>query len=258
MGGPPNRRPSPAQVEAGHREVARRWSRREKAARDGKSELPRGQRIATIRSREMRRIFDARYGLGGELPDDDAGLGDLELLVAVDAAAGKDVRAAIKTFAPWCSAAEADRLVWSAGAYPVFYTADEIAERLNLTYAERQMIGLTTIGAIDCDKIERERLRSERRNILKRQRRKAARKMKPRDAAVLSLIGDAEIGAADVAELARRHEAFTGVEAASLKMIVHRTIDRLAAAGLLTTRSETSPRGGQIRFVRRSEPKFLS
>jgi hypothetical protein len=65
-------------------------------------------------------------------------------------------------------------LEWAMGA-PRHFTADERAKILNLTYRERQHLGLRRTGSIDVDKAGRERARRDRGNARKRAARAAAR-----------------------------------------------------------------------------------
>jgi hypothetical protein len=58
--------------------------------------------------------------------------------------------------------------------------ADPLAVRLRLTYAERSLLGITTIGACDVDKAARARRRRERKQF--RERKKAAAKRLARGA----------------------------------------------------------------------------
>ncbi|WP_147407826.1 hypothetical protein [Rhodopseudomonas palustris] len=61
------------------------------------------------------------------------------------------------------------------GATPRHYTADERAKILNLTFAERQHLGLRRTGSIDVDKAGRERARRDRYNAKRRAARAGAR-----------------------------------------------------------------------------------
>jgi hypothetical protein len=59
-------------------------------------------------------------------------------------------------------------LAEQAIAKPCMPTADKLAEQLQLDYATRMSLGITTIGAIDCDKAKRAALRKKRNNAAKR------------------------------------------------------------------------------------------
>jgi hypothetical protein len=58
-------------------------------------------------------------------------------------------------------------------APPKYFTADQKAAILGITYARRTALHLTTIGSIDVDKAGREQLRREKRNAYKRAKRAA-------------------------------------------------------------------------------------
>jgi hypothetical protein len=81
--------------------------------------------------------------------------------------------AAWREFAPWLPAAEMARLADEAVAVRRRWTADKLAQRIGLTYADRQRLRITMIGAIDMPKAERDRLRKERAVIAKREKRRA-------------------------------------------------------------------------------------
>lgn len=54
------------------------------------------------------------------------------------------------------------------------WRADKLAQRIGLTYADRQRLGITMIGAIDVPKAERDRLREARKIEARRLKRRAA------------------------------------------------------------------------------------
>lgn len=65
-------------------------------------------------------------------------------------------------FTPMVEVGAATELAWRVIANPRMPNADELAHRLGLTMARRTELGITTIGATDCDKGERAALRKER------------------------------------------------------------------------------------------------
>lgn len=159
------------------------------AVRDRKLKWPRNkQRMKTIvRTREVRLVLQRRYEPhGGMVPDDDAGRDDLEVLLSYVAEVngltdpiGRATREAMD-WAPWMSKEEATRLAEHALRNPIRLIADDLAERLGVTYAMRTDLGLTTIGAIDVNKADRAQRRHERkREGMQATRRKAG--VKPRD-----------------------------------------------------------------------------
>lgn len=171
----------------GHREIARRyaWS----AYKAGKSlprpvkgQIGRSKLITLIRNREVERICSARYG--GTLPDDPAGR-DLIMIVAhhiahIGSDASRHILAWISVWAPWMPQDQAAALVAGVIARPLKFKADTLGWRLRLSAAERTALAITTIGAFDLTKAERERARKLRRAAAERKRRRKKGAM-PRD-----------------------------------------------------------------------------
>jgi hypothetical protein len=141
-----------------------------------------GFNIIAIRCAELERLFIARYGRN--LPDDDAGRDDAQVMAHHLAHRPGDVRQRITAWlgcaAPWMTRAERDELVDAVIAKPLRWRADKLAARLGLTEAERQRLKIRTIGAIDVDKAERAKRRLERKVAAERERRRA-NGAKPRD-----------------------------------------------------------------------------
>lgn len=158
----------------GHHEIVHRYAfgRKERRAprRRGSAGL-----IAMIRLREHERLISVRYR--GQLPNDDGGADDLWIAAQLIRQHGGDTcRKTVdwaKLWAPWCSEQDANALALHVGLHPYKFTADTLAEKLNLTYAERQALGITAIGAIDVDREERERLRRQRSREKEKQKRRA-------------------------------------------------------------------------------------
>lgn len=126
--------------------------------------------------RELERILAYRYG--ETLPDDDAGRDDL-LLAAMHIAAtfknpAEHIPGWVALWAPWLSQAECDDLIARVTAKSFTLLADTMAWRLGLTMAERTMLRITTIGAIDCNKEARLQRRQDQKNAGKEARRRKA------------------------------------------------------------------------------------
>jgi hypothetical protein len=162
-----------------HAEIALRYERR---AKNRTPTTPDRLTIVT-RARELRRFLEHRYGEA--LPDDDAGRDDLALLLGyvMQLNPGRGVPAMIaeaRTWAPWLAYYEARDLAERiAASRPTKLKADTIAERIGCTYVERTMLGLTTIGACDLTRAERNKATRKRRTDAERERcRKAG--VKPR------------------------------------------------------------------------------
>jgi hypothetical protein len=123
--------------------------------------------------REMERLFACRYGR--LLPDDDTGRDDLIVMAHHIAFLRGDVIKHIvgwaRAWAPWMPSTEAERLAERVAAEPRRWTADALAWRLRLSMAERMELRITTIGAFDVSKAEREVQRKQRRKEAERARR---------------------------------------------------------------------------------------
>jgi hypothetical protein len=79
------------------------------------------------------------------------------------------VRGWIGECAPWMNDDDrADDLVKKVATRRYRFSADKLAKWLNVTYAERQKLGLRTIGAFDIPKEQRTTLRRERYHQRKR------------------------------------------------------------------------------------------
>jgi hypothetical protein len=155
---------------ARHAEVALRYDRQ---ARDRTPTAP--DRLTVLnRARELRGFFAHRYG--EVLPDDDAGREDLALLLGyvMQLNPGRGVPAMIaeaRAWAPWLGYDEAQEFAWRIAAErPIKLKADSIAAWLGCTYAERTMLGFTTIGACDLTRVERKKATRKRRTETERER----------------------------------------------------------------------------------------
>jgi hypothetical protein len=94
------------------------------------------------------------------LPDDDSGRDDAYLMICHLAgcpnATPRTRQSWLAAFAPWLIAIERDRLLRRR---VLKWSADKLAWRLRLAYADRQRLGIKTIGAIDMNAAERLTLR---------------------------------------------------------------------------------------------------
>jgi hypothetical protein len=128
-----------------------------------------------VRPRELERVFRDRYG--AILPDDDAGLDDIFVManhLAHLDRPDKRIACWLERWAPWYGDDKTEALIEAVLARPLKWTADPMAKRLGLNEATRSRLGLTTIGAIDCSKAKRAKLRAKRNNEAKRVRRAEA------------------------------------------------------------------------------------
>ena len=143
----------------------------------GKRRRPSPMQLIGLRMRDLTSLFRSRYGGSTLLPDDDAGRDDLFVAInhlACLAHPRKHITNWIETWAPWLTVAEQRELVGPALANPTRWKADALAWRLRLTKEQRNMLGITTIGAID----EGKAARTKRRRQRERERRMASRRAK--------------------------------------------------------------------------------
>ncbi|BAQ17469.1 hypothetical protein [Methyloceanibacter caenitepidi] len=161
---------------ARHAEVARRyaWDRRDKA-RDREPWSPAKQLSADLAT-----VYSDHWG---ELDNDREGRGLFAILLHTLAQRPAFERLAADardTFAPWLSDDDFERMSAEAIRLKRRWKPDTLAQRIGLTYADQQRLGVHRyIGAVDVPKAERDRLRAERRNANRLDRRRAAG-VKPR------------------------------------------------------------------------------
>jgi hypothetical protein len=248
---PPNGRPTAEKAAAGHRVLKRRYQRQRKRRAEENPSKPEDIRLAHLRWRELQRLLRQRYG--AVLPDTFEARRDLEILVNYALLTRKNVRHQTDLLAPWMDQDEADHL--AAHQRPILHKADDLAHKLNLRYCDRQALAITTIGSVDVDQAERDRLRRQRQNEAKRQKRAeetAPMDLKPKEQKVLAKIDGTEIA---VPELTRRLANLKEFKKlAEPRKEVYRVLDHLVAAGLVADRFEPSPHGGKVRFVWRQQP----
>jgi hypothetical protein len=134
--------------------------------------------MATLRSAELNRLFDHRYG--GALPDDDAGRADVRLMVHTLARRAdpiERIEAWLALRAPWFVGEERDTLTIAALEHPLRWRADTLGKLLGLTTAERSALRIRTIGPIDSTAAERAKTRRNADIERKRAARRAAGSM---------------------------------------------------------------------------------
>lgn len=265
---PPNRRPTGAgaarptaeQAAARRLEVKKRWRRQRDRRGEDKPDKPEDVRLAHLRWRELQRLLRHRYGV--VMPDTDEARRDLEILIGYAILTGKKPQHQVDILAPWLDEAELDHM--AAHQRPVLHKADDLAQKLGLRYCDRQALAITTIGSVDVDQAERDRLRLERRNEAKRRKRAAAKQetsttmtetkpmdLKPKERKVLARIDGAEIA---IPELTRRLASLKEFsKLAEPQRQVHRVVDRLVAAGIVADRYAPGPKGMPIRRVSRPQ-----
>lgn len=157
-----NPRPSPKQIAALKFEIAQRYKRNAKEAR--KRNRSRG--MAAIRLSELTRWLDDAYGAGVELEATDHSY----LIVRIfahhlgalpDTARRITVWAA--TYASWIKPRDLERLITEVTDCPIKWTADKLAWKIRLDDATRTRLKIRTVGAIDCNREQRELRRKAKR-----------------------------------------------------------------------------------------------
>jgi hypothetical protein len=237
----PPKRPTAEQADARHREVGKHHRKQRKRRSEENPEKPEDVRLAHLRWSELQRLMRVRYGV--EWPNTDAARRDLQVMVNYAVLTGRKVKHLVELLAPWLPEDEADDM---ARQRPILHRADDLARKIDLHYLDRQALAIHTIGAVDCDQDERERLRREKCNDAKRRKRAAAKQetntmqthtaknLPSKAQKVLARIDGTEIA---VPELIKRVASLKEFQKlASPRQEVHRVLDHLVAAGLITDR----------------------
>jgi hypothetical protein len=168
---------------ARHREIARRYAWIAEGCRQRCRDNANPARLmANLRLGELERIFTARYG--DTLPYDDAGLDDFIVVAHHIAHLGGEIEEHIVAWAslwlPQMPQHEAERWACEVKAKPRKWRADTLAWRLRLRMTERTTLGVTTIGAFDMSKADREAERRRKRRDAERERRARNNTGRPR------------------------------------------------------------------------------
>jgi hypothetical protein len=173
-------RPPPEIIAARRREVARRYHRLEIAKRKGKQPLA----FAAFRLAELTRLIERRHGR--QLPDTDDAI--VYVRVVLDHLAklrnpeGRMTRW-LEQYAPWLELRSRERTIRDALDHPLRYSADTLADKLNVTKLERQALRLCTIGAIDYRKADRQaaaKIKRRNQQRIRRQQRRIAKQQHAR------------------------------------------------------------------------------
>jgi hypothetical protein len=130
-----------------------------------------------FRIADLNRLFSDRYG--DVLPDDDAGRGDIAIMLHHQA--HRMARNVVKIMhvwldrrAPWFVGDERDRAIAKAVANPIAWKAARLGAELRLTDADRSRLGITTIRAIDVTEAERAQRRAQKEVERKARKRRTA------------------------------------------------------------------------------------
>ena len=162
-------RPDPIVVKAKLAEIANRYASKRKRATT--------PQFAAIRVAELNRLFRARYG--DVLPQDERGREAMwvvaQHLIQLSGVPLDRLMKWSSLAAPWLTVGEAVAVISDVAGHPMKWKADSLAWRLKLTYADRQALRITTIGAIDFNASKRKAKRRIQRRNRERARRKAKR-----------------------------------------------------------------------------------
>lgn len=135
-----------------------------------------GPQFAAIRIGELNKLLGARYGR--KLPPTELARTAAFIACAhLIALRNGETRIGewLDDWAPWITRGESADIVFAVKRRHYHYTADGIAKRLNVNYAERQALRLTTIGATDCKRAQREAIRRAKSKARSQARRNAKR-----------------------------------------------------------------------------------
>lgn len=170
-------RPSPTQIAMRKREIAKRYAR--KASR-AFAKKPRT--TAALRLADLTRYLDDRFGKMS-VPESDEGL-ECTRIVAHHLGgltdAPRRISLWISVCVPWLPIPERERLISEVREKRLRWSADKLGWKLRLTDATRTRLGITTIGAIDCNRDQRKARRKAKQREYDRLRRpKAPKAAKP-------------------------------------------------------------------------------
>lgn len=166
-----NRRPTPELIKARKWEIKRRYSRNAKVGKRTKS-------MAAIRLAELTRWYDDTHGAGVELEPGPDAIRIAEVFahhLAGLAKAEQRISEWISFYAPSIPPRERQHLIANAMGKPIHWSADKLAWKIGLKDEQRARLKITTIGAIDCSREQRQARRNARKAERERNRRAAKR-----------------------------------------------------------------------------------
>lgn len=141
--------------------------------------------MAAIRLSELTRWLDDAFGQGVELEAGENSYLIVRLFAHHLGALPDTARRITRwtaTYAPWISPRDLERLISEVMDCPIKWTADKLAWKIRLTDAKRTELKIKTIGAIDCNREQRELRRKA-----KRKERDAARYLAKRRSPNISM-----------------------------------------------------------------------
>jgi hypothetical protein len=166
-----NRRPTPELIAARKWEIKRRYDKRAKVGK-------RSRGMAAIRVSELTRWMQDEYGAGVELEPNARS----ERIIRTFAhhfmalpAGPRRLSAWYDLYCPWLSLRDREYFISEATYCPLRWSADKLAWILRLIDAKRTELKIKTIGAIDCNREQRELRRKAKRKARDALRYKAKR-----------------------------------------------------------------------------------
>jgi hypothetical protein len=135
-------------------------------ARESKRNKSRSRGMAAIRLSELTRWLDDQFGQGVELEAGEASYLIVRLFAHHLGALPDTARRITRwtaTYAPWINPRDLERLISEVQDCPIKWSADKLAWKIRLTDAKRSQLKITTIGAIDCNREQRELRRKAKR-----------------------------------------------------------------------------------------------
>lgn len=172
-----NWRPTPEQIKQRKREIAKRYARPASKAFNKKPRT-----TAALRLADLTKLLDDRFSKM-YVPETDEGLECVRIVAHHLGAltdAPRRITSWICTCAQWLPLTERERLISEVSENRLRWSADKLGWKLRLDDATRARLGITTIGAIDCNKDQRKaRRKAKQREYDKLRRPKVPKSAKP-------------------------------------------------------------------------------
>jgi hypothetical protein len=165
------RRPTLEVIKARQWEIKRRYARKRKVGKRSRS-------MAALRLAELTRWLNDAYGPGVELQP----CSQSETILRIFAHhlgglpdASRRIDSWLNVYTPWLTLQSREILIREVVSCPIKYSADTLAWKIRLTDAKRTELKIRTIGAIDCNRKQRELRRKADAAARQRARRAAKR-----------------------------------------------------------------------------------
>jgi hypothetical protein len=165
------RPPSPELIRARQWEIKRRYEHHTKVSKRSRS-------MAAIRIADLLRWLGDVAGQGAELEPSQWSEGIARIFVhhfVVLADGNRRAAQWLDTYCPWISTRDREYMITEANHCPLKWSADKLAWKLGLKDEQRARLKITTIGAIDCNREQRQARRNAAKAERERKRRAAKR-----------------------------------------------------------------------------------